>query len=628
MENRRLNSAAAAAMTAAVGVALYHSWQARAHKQAAESEMAVEAPKQLSVEKEDSKIETPGKCPTRERAQTGACSQGLEKIAPDFVCGPKLVPNMFDIRCSCGVAPESVLDDIGVDDEHATIVIIGGGPHALAALSALHEKSFAFAEQYGSENEHQRRVGFGSYTKVGTGSHRTRPTLCMLPHKMRSLTYSRRVPILAVCVLDPGYRFMEAWDKRFEALKIEKLRSPAFAHPAAFEPRALVNYAIAQGRTNELHSVDGLGGHVKLGQRLATTDGGEQDSLWRLPSTTLFRDFCHHLETKLPHQWISGSATKICKAESTDKYYVHYTETGSQRMRKVVASAVILATGPTGEWNVPRPFKGMLDHRRILHTEEVVHKGSLMDELEWRIPSRGRVLVIGGGLTAGQAALAASRANNRVVLRSRRPLQTRPFDISEEWLDAKKTQRLRFEFLKKPMDQRRAAVKQAVVGGSLPKVYMEELLNLSRESESLKLEVDENIDSCQVSMEGGGVRVNGEVFDQVILATGVVTSTTCSPLYLQVQKAFDAKIVAGLPVVNSSLRWVEDEKIFVIGANAMLEIGPGSGNLMGAMKGAKIIANELYDLVWTRPAGNMAKAGRMFTNPFSVLVDSDGETDE
>ena len=124
------------------------------------------------------------------------------------------------------------------------------------------------------------------------------------------------------------------------------------------------------------------------------------------------------------------------------------------------------------------------------------------------------------------------------------------------------------------------------------------------------------------------MRVNGEVFDQVILATGVVTSTTCSPLYLQVQKAFDAKIVAGLPLVNSSLRWVEDENIFVLGANAMLEIGPGSGNLMGAMKGAKMIANELYDLVWTRSAGNMAKAGRMFTNPFSVLVDSDGETDE
>lgn len=624
MENR--NSAAAAAMTVAVGVgvALYHSWQARAHKQAAESEVAVEAAKELSVEKEDNKIETPGMCPTQERAQTDVCSQGLEKNAPGFVRG---FPKMFDIGCSCGVAPESVLDDIGVDDEHATIVIIGGGPHALAALSALHEKSFAFAEQYGSENEHQRRVGFGSYTKVGTGSREHIFELHASTQDLLADLFAP-CPILAVCVIDPGYRFMEAWDKRFEALKIEQLRSPAFAHPAAFEPRALVNYAIAQGRMNELHSVASLGGHVKLGQRLATTDGGEQDELWRLPSTRLFHDFCHHLETKLPHQWISGSATKICKAGGTNKYYVHYTETGSQRMRKVVASAVILATGPVGEWNVPRPFKGMLDHRRILHTEEVVHKGSLVEELEWRIPSRGRVLVIGGGLTAGQAALAAARANNRVILRSRRPLQTRPFDISEEWLDAKKTQRLRFEFLKKPMDQRRAAVKQAVVGGSLPKVYMEELLNLSRESESLKLEVDENIDSCQVSIEGGGVRVNGEVFDQVILATGVVTSTTCSPLYLQVQKAFDAKIVAGLPLVNSSLRWVEDENIFVLGANAMLEIGPGSGNLMGAMKGAKTIANELYDLVWTRSAGNMAKAGRMFTNPFSVLVDSDGETDE
>ena len=154
MENRRLNSAAAAAMTAAVGVALNHSWQARAHKQAAESEMAVEAPKQLSVEKEDSKIETPGKCPARERAQTGACSQGLEKNAPDFVCGPK-----FDIGCSCGVAPESVLDDIGVDDEHATIVIIGGGPHALAALSALDEKSLRLgANCWAPVAGHTRRI--------------------------------------------------------------------------------------------------------------------------------------------------------------------------------------------------------------------------------------------------------------------------------------------------------------------------------------------------------------------------------------------------------------------------------------------------------------------------------------
>ena len=188
MENR--NSAAAAAMTVAVGVgvALYHSWQARAHKQAADSEVAVEAAKELSVEKEDNKIETPGMCPTQERAQPDACSQGLEKNAPGFVRG---FPKMFDIGCSCGVAPESVLDDIGVDDEHATIVIIGGGPHALAALSALHEKSFAFAEQYGSENEHQRRVGFGSYTTVGTGS---RPTLCMPPLKIYSLTYLRRAP--------------------------------------------------------------------------------------------------------------------------------------------------------------------------------------------------------------------------------------------------------------------------------------------------------------------------------------------------------------------------------------------------------------------------------------------------
>jgi hypothetical protein len=45
-----------------------------------------------------------------------------------------------DTRCaSCEAAITSVLDDIGIQDESAQIVIIGAGPHALSVLSALTE---------------------------------------------------------------------------------------------------------------------------------------------------------------------------------------------------------------------------------------------------------------------------------------------------------------------------------------------------------------------------------------------------------------------------------------------------------------------------------------------------------
>ena len=72
-------------------------------------------------------------------------------------------------KCDAPVA--SVMDDnVGLRDESASIVIVGGGPHALAALAALHEGSLAF-QQYGDEGQFQKRVGFESHQKIGNGEH-------------------------------------------------------------------------------------------------------------------------------------------------------------------------------------------------------------------------------------------------------------------------------------------------------------------------------------------------------------------------------------------------------------------------------------------------------------------------
>ncbi len=60
------------------------------------------------------------------------------------------------------------MDD--VVDETSSVVIVGGGPHALAALSALHEGSLAF-QQFGDDRMYEARVGFGSLEKVGSGEY-------------------------------------------------------------------------------------------------------------------------------------------------------------------------------------------------------------------------------------------------------------------------------------------------------------------------------------------------------------------------------------------------------------------------------------------------------------------------
>ena len=425
---------------------------------------------------------------------------------------------------------------------------------------------------------------------------------------------------IAVCVIDPGSHFMQSWNNRFAALEISHLRSPSFAHPAAFEPKALVEFAIREGRTSELTD-------APVCCWVPTTDLSPQGSLLKaLPSNALFRDFCLSLEATLPHRWLSGTANSVCKDPSTGEFRVHYTAKPGERERTVVARAVILATGPVGKWNVPAPFGELLASQLVLHTEELlVENRTLREEITRRCPGEpGRVLVIGGGLSAAQAALAAFRAGHHVVLRSRRPLQTRAFDIASDWLDVRHADRLRYEFLSLPIKRRRDAVREAASGGSVPATYLEEIHRLAQSSSALQLEIDEEIDRSQVCMGPGGelVVVNGDSFAIVILATGVVAETSCSPLYLSVQELFEAPTIDGLPHVDNSLRWMPGEDLFVLGANAVLELGPGGGNLLGAMRGARVVSNELCSLMRKQSGGKSARPARsIFANKYAGVLD-------
>lgn len=247
--------------------------------------------------------------------------------------------------------------------------------------------------------------------------------------------------------------------------RIDRLRSPLFAHPDAYDEYALLNFATRTGRTDEITWPKGAEVSEDNMQR---SPGGLGFTLHGQASSTLFCDFCTDLARRHPHTWAKAYAEDVCRNEGAGGRYAIRCSDGST----VVADAVVLATGPQGRRNIPAPFRPFVGMAEVVHTSELFASDcSLAKVLVARtkhLPKETRVLVIGGGLTAAQGALAAARAGFRVVMRSRHPLKVRDYDVQGEWLDRRHTNRKRFEFLNTPLNDRARFIRDAVGGGSLP----------------------------------------------------------------------------------------------------------------------------------------------------------------
>jgi hypothetical protein len=269
---------------------------------------------------------------------------------------------------------------VGIERREHDVVVIGAGPHALAVLSAL------------------RR--------------------CFNPQQR------------TVCVVDPSGVWLENWNESFDSLGIEFLRSPAWAHPDALSQEGLLDFARQEGRMNEFREVSFDDTDLE-----GMCDKEKEE--FGLPGTTLFRDFCFHLIGDLPHDFVRGKAIDIINVGST--YEILLEEgAGSLTIAKLHAKHVVLALGAGGRANIPASFNDVItltDERqqpRVLHSSDwrrfSVLKASLSDD--------DTVLIVGGGLSAVQAAINISKYGaKRIILCSRRPLVKRYYDLPEEWMD-------------------------------------------------------------------------------------------------------------------------------------------------------------------------------------------------
>ena len=421
------------------------------------------------------------------------------------------------------------------------------------------------------------------------------------------------------------------------------------AHPDHFDANALLAYAVSNDREDELYE-SGCGSIREL-HGLGQTQVG----LWKLPSTRLFEDFCvDEVAGRLEHDYIRGTAVDLIRRggggcgggggeggggtddDGDDEVTAtgdgdgdggaHYIVTLADGT-EIYATSVVLALGPTGTPVIPAGIANVPNDKLVIPWR-------LMNE---KLESHHKsVLVVGGGLTAVQAAQHCLRRGMRVILCSRRPLVERHFDLHECWFDKRRANGRVSDFYHRPASERLDSLRAVRGGGSVPPIYMDDLRRW-RGGGTLEIVHGAEIEYVGSDGEDGGLRISlgpnssssssssssgtTVVVDCVVLACGMRPDCSANPLVNKIMDRFPIDTVGGYPNVSVDLEWTT-KNLYVVGAMASLNVGPDGGNVMGARRAANIVANALECKSWLRKEGVGA-----LSNPFHLLTEDDDDDD-
>jgi lysine/ornithine N-monooxygenase len=208
------------------------------------------------------------------------------------------------------------------------------------------------------------------------------------------------------------------------------------------------------------------------------------------------------------------------------------------------------------------------------------------------LPAWTQAVVIGGGITAVQTALAlAWRAPGTVTLLSRHALREHAFDSDLCWFSTCLSAYQR----EANLARRRAIIQKARNRGSVPPDILAEFNNAVcrglltlRNAEVITVVLTPEGKLClSCSSEEEPI-----VTDQVVLATGFEQERPGGKWLTRVIEDLGLACSAcGYPILDRSLCW--QDRIYVTGALAELEIGPVARNIMGVRLAAERIAAAL-----------------------------------
>ncbi|NDJ53493.1 MAG: lysine N(6)-hydroxylase/L-ornithine N(5)-oxygenase family protein, partial [Chloroflexi bacterium] len=191
------------------------------------------------------------------------------------------------------------------------------------------------------------------------------------------------------------------------------------------------------------------------------------------------------------------------------------------------------------------------------------------------------VVIVGGGISAGQIALAlAERAPGRVTLLTRRAIQEAHFETSACWTG----QRCRAAFAR-TLDyrKRRWMIDEATQSGSMPPA-VRRAIQVAVSEGRLEHPIDQ-VEATRPNADGSLslTLASGAVLEaeRVILATGFSKARPGSPWLDETIHNLGLRVATdGFPILNYRLEWCPG--LAVSGPLAELELGPAAPNIVGA----------------------------------------------
>jgi cation diffusion facilitator CzcD-associated flavoprotein CzcO len=368
-------------------------------------------------------------------------------------------------------------------------------------------------------------------------------------HLAGMLRQRRRPAPGTMRILDRYPKALHVWDTLAGRVGMDFLRSPSVHHLDA-EPMALQRFAYDSDMPERARF---LGPYNR-------------------PALSLFRAHTGQVVERsgLEQIWLRGEALAI---QRDAKVWKVTASEGPLRSRRLVLAPGMSRQPAWPDWALAARDGGAA----ISH---------LFDE-EFQTPSPAKaLLIIGGGITAAQFALAAiQRGQRQVTLLSHHPLRTHTFDADPGWMGPKYLDAFHAE---PDWRRRRDMIVSARQRGTMPEETLE-ALHHARTNGRLRIEYGQP-QSLQAADSGDGLRLDlreggHQIADEVVLCTGFAPVRPGGPMLDQLIAEQGLPVApCGYPVLPKTLEWAPG--LFVMGPLAELEVGPVARNIAGARMGA------------------------------------------
>ncbi len=346
-------------------------------------------------------------------------------------------------------------------------------------------------------------------------------------------------------IVDPGERLFERWRTCTTTTGMTHLRSPS-VHHLDLSPWSLQRFA---------------------GKRKRRKPGLFAPPYDR-PALTLFNAHCDQVIETFGLADLHVRARVTTCSVDCDGVDVRLSTERDFEARKVVLA---IGASEQPEW----PGWAPRDTARVHHVFDSGFDG-------W--PSvRETVVVVGGGISAGQVALRLIEEGHQVHLISRHALRQHQFDSDPGWLGPKFMARFQHE---RDFNRRRAMIAEARHQGLVPPDIQRALRRAITRDQLLwhEGEVEGNdVRSADVAMR----LTTGTVLEaqRVLLATGFAPHRPGGSVVDQLVTSASLPCArCGYPIVDSALRW--HPRVHVSGPLAELELGPAARNIAGARRAA------------------------------------------